>query len=118
MRVQAFVDAPAERVAQVVQTNLLGCLLCTRAAMRAMAAQPGGSQSPLGFLRLPMEILKSHGRAAAVPLPYPQYLDGAPACQALTSSARLVAPNVSLECCCNLCSSASGSGPLVSVLVR
>ncbi len=40
---QSFVDAPPERVAQVVQTNLLGCLLCTRAAMRAMAAQPSGA---------------------------------------------------------------------------
>ena len=47
---QAFVDAPAERVAQVVQTNLLGCLLCTRAAMRAMAAQPGGAHPPMARL--------------------------------------------------------------------
>ena len=39
---QAFMDATPEQLRAVVTTNLQGSLLCTRAAMRAMAAQPGG----------------------------------------------------------------------------
>ena len=35
-------DATPEQLRSVVTTNLQGSLLCTRAAMRAMAAQPGG----------------------------------------------------------------------------
>lgn len=45
----------------MVQTNLLGCLLCTRAAMRLMAAQPRGGH-----------IFNMDG-AGADGLPTPQY---------------------------------------------
>ena len=39
---QSLLDMAPERIARVVQTNLLGSLLCTRAAARAMAAAGGG----------------------------------------------------------------------------
>ncbi|PRW56950.1 putative chlorophyll(ide) b reductase chloroplastic isoform A [Chlorella sorokiniana] len=39
---QSLVNQPAESIAQVVRTNLLGSLLATQAAMKHMAAQPGG----------------------------------------------------------------------------
>jgi chlorophyll(ide) b reductase len=61
VRAQSFVDAAPERVAQVVSTNLLGCLLCTRAAMRVMARQPGGGH-----------VFNMDG-AGADGLPTPQY---------------------------------------------
>lgn len=40
---QSLVELPPEQVVQVVRTNLVGTLLATRAGMRAMAAQPGGT---------------------------------------------------------------------------
>ena len=39
---QSFVDQPAEVVDRVVRTNLVGSLLCSRAALRVMRQQPGG----------------------------------------------------------------------------
>ncbi len=39
---QSLLETTPERIARVVQTNLLGSLLCTRAAARAMAATGGG----------------------------------------------------------------------------
>ena len=39
---QAFSDASAEQLQQVVSTNMLGSLLCTRAAMQLMHKQPAG----------------------------------------------------------------------------
>lgn len=39
---QGLLDQPAEQVQRVVRTNLLGTLLASRAAIHAMAAQPGG----------------------------------------------------------------------------
>ncbi len=58
---QSFLDARPEQIQEVVQTNLLGCLLCTRAAMRLMAAQPRGGH-----------IFNMDG-AGADGLPTPQY---------------------------------------------
>ncbi|CAL8463628.1 g3162 [Coccomyxa elongata] len=58
---QSFLDASPEQIQEVVQTNLLGCLLCTRAAMRLMAAQPRGGH-----------IFNMDG-AGADGLPTPQY---------------------------------------------
>ncbi len=58
---QSFLDAKSEQIQEVVQTNLLGCLLCTRAAMRLMAAQPRGGH-----------IFNMDG-AGADGLPTPQY---------------------------------------------
>ena len=40
--VQSFMDARPEQLQRVVQTNLLGTLLCTRAAMQMMGRQPQG----------------------------------------------------------------------------
>lgn len=59
--VQSFIDARPEQIQEVVQTNLLGCMLCTRAAMRVMAAQPRGGH-----------IFNMDG-AGADGLPTPQY---------------------------------------------
>eukprot|EP00891_Asterochloris_glomerata_P001477 jgi/Astpho2/1477/Aster-05363 len=39
---QSFTDARPEQLQRVVQTNLLGTLLCTRAAMQLMGRQPQG----------------------------------------------------------------------------
>ncbi|KXZ52908.1 hypothetical protein GPECTOR_8g287 [Gonium pectorale] len=39
---QTMTDQTDEQVAQVVRTNLLGTLLCTRQALRLFASQPGG----------------------------------------------------------------------------
>ena len=39
---QSLLEQSAEQVERVVRTNLLGSLLVTRAALRAMAEQPGG----------------------------------------------------------------------------
>ena len=39
---QGFLDTTPEQLQQVVGTNLLGTLLCSRRAMRLMAAQPRG----------------------------------------------------------------------------
>ena len=39
---QSLLETTPERITRVVQTNLLGSLLCTRAAARAMAATGGG----------------------------------------------------------------------------
>ncbi|EIE27680.1 NAD(P)-binding protein, partial [Coccomyxa subellipsoidea C-169] len=58
---QSFIEARPEQIQEVVQTNLLGCLLCTRAAMRLMAAQPRGGH-----------IFNMDG-AGADGLPTPQY---------------------------------------------
>ncbi|KAK9917725.1 hypothetical protein WJX75_007567 [Coccomyxa subellipsoidea] len=58
---QSFIDARPDQIQEVVQTNLLGCLLCTRAAMRLMAAQPRGGH-----------IFNMDG-AGADGLPTPQY---------------------------------------------
>ena len=58
---QSFIEARPEQIQEVVQTNLLGCLLCTRAAMRLMAAQPLGGH-----------IFNMDG-AGADGLPTPQY---------------------------------------------
>jgi NAD(P)-dependent dehydrogenase (short-subunit alcohol dehydrogenase family) len=41
-RAQSFLDATPEQLRAVVTTNLQGSLLCTRAALRAMARQPRG----------------------------------------------------------------------------
>ena len=59
--VQSFIDARPDQIQEVVQTNLLGCLLCTRAAVRLMAAQPRGGH-----------IFNMDG-AGADGLPTPQY---------------------------------------------
>lgn len=58
---QSFLDARPEQIQEVVQTNLVGCLLCTRAAIRIMAAQPRGGH-----------IFNMDG-AGADGLPSPQY---------------------------------------------
>ena len=54
-------DATPEQLQQVVQTNLLGSLLCTRAAMKLLAKQPSGGH-----------IFNMDG-AGADGLPTPQY---------------------------------------------
>lgn len=59
--VQSFLDARPEQIQEVVQTNMVGCLLCTRAALRIMAAQPRGGH-----------IFNMDG-AGADGLPSPQY---------------------------------------------
>lgn len=41
-RVQDLTAQSPEQVARVVSTNLIGSLLCSRAALRHMGAQPGG----------------------------------------------------------------------------
>jgi chlorophyll(ide) b reductase len=58
---QAFMDATPEQLQQVVQTNLLGSMLCTRAAMKLLAQQPSGGH-----------IFNMDG-AGADGLPTPQY---------------------------------------------
>lgn len=40
--VQGFLDTSPEELQQVVETNLLGTLLCSRRALKLMAAQPQG----------------------------------------------------------------------------
>ena len=39
---QGFLDTSPEQLQQVVETNLLGTLLCSRRALKLMAAQPEG----------------------------------------------------------------------------
>ena len=39
---QGFLDTSPEQLQQVVETNLLGTLLCSRRALQLMAAQPRG----------------------------------------------------------------------------
>ncbi len=59
--VQSFMDATPEQIQTVVSTNLLGSLLCTRAALRRMAGQQTGGH-----------IFNMDG-AGADGLPTPQY---------------------------------------------
>lgn len=40
--VQSFLDASPSQLDQVVRTNMVGALLCTRAALQAMQQQPNG----------------------------------------------------------------------------
>lgn len=74
---QSFLDARPEQIQEVVQTNLVGCLLCTRAAIRIMAAQPRGGH-----------IFNMDG-AGADGLPSPQYAAyGATKAGGMSSSSR------------------------------
>ncbi|KAL3130994.1 hypothetical protein ABBQ38_000318 [Trebouxia sp. C0009 RCD-2024] len=58
---QAFVDSSPEQLQQVVSTNMVGTLLCTRAAMQVMQNQTGGGH-----------IFNMDG-AGADGMPTPQY---------------------------------------------
>lgn len=58
---QAFVDSSPEQLQQVVSTNMVGTLLCTRAAMQLMQKQNGGGH-----------IFNMDG-AGADGMPTPQY---------------------------------------------
>ncbi len=58
---QSFLDAEPEQIQTVVTTNLMGSLLCTRAALRRMAGQKRGGH-----------IFMMDG-AGADGLPTPQY---------------------------------------------
>jgi chlorophyll(ide) b reductase len=86
VRAQSFLDARPEQIQEVVQTNLIGCLLCTRAAMRIMAAQPCGGH-----------IFNMDG-AGADGLPSPQYA----AYGATKAGARRLFPGVSPRNYCQL----------------
>lgn len=75
---QAFVDSSPEQLQQVVSTNMVGTLLCTRAAMQLMQKQSGGGH-----------IFNMDG-AGADGMPTPQYAAygatkaGLPFCKAQT----------------------------------
>lgn len=58
---QAFIDSSPEQLQQVVSTNMVGTLLCTRAAMQVMQKQNGGGH-----------IFNMDG-AGADGMPTPQY---------------------------------------------
>ena len=58
---QAFVDSSPEQLQQIVSTNMVGTLLCTRAAMQVMQKQSGGGH-----------IFNMDG-AGADGMPTPQY---------------------------------------------
>ena len=58
---QAFVDSSPEQLQRVVSTNMVGTLLCTRAAMQVMQNQTGGGH-----------IFNMDG-AGADGMPTPQY---------------------------------------------
>ena len=58
---QSFVDSSPEQLQQVVQTNMVGTLLCTRAAMQFMQHQSSGGH-----------IFNMDG-AGADGMPTPQY---------------------------------------------
>lgn len=66
---QTFMDASPEQLAEVVQTNLLGTLLCTRAAMQALAAQPKGGHifniDGAGANALPSPMYAAYGATKA-----------------------------------------------------
>lgn len=58
---QAFIDSSPEQLQQVVSTNMVGSLLCTRAAMHVMRKQSSGGH-----------IFNMDG-AGADGMPTPQY---------------------------------------------
>ena len=58
---QTFIDSSPEQLQQVVSTNMVGTLLCTRAAMQVMQKQSGGGH-----------IFNMDG-AGADGMPTPQY---------------------------------------------
>ena len=58
---QAFIDSSPEQLQRVVSTNMVGTLLCTRAAMQVMQKQNGGGH-----------IFNMDG-AGADGMPTPQY---------------------------------------------
>ena len=67
--VQSFLDASPEQITEVVQTNLLGTLLCTRAAMQALAAQKRGghifNMDGAGANNLPSPMYAAYGATKA-----------------------------------------------------
>ena len=99
-RLQSFLDASPEQITEVVQTNLLGTMLCTRAAMQALAAHKKGGHifnmdgagannlpSPMyaayGATKAGAATLSPHSSGAAVshsntawPLPWPTLFTG------------------------------------------
>ena len=66
---QSFLDASPEQITEVVQTNLLGTLLCTRAAMQALAAQKRGghifNMDGAGANNLPSPMYAAYGATKA-----------------------------------------------------
>ena len=68
-RLQSFLDASPEQITEVVQTNLLGTMLCTRAAMQALAAQKKGghifNMDGAGANNLPSPMYAAYGATKA-----------------------------------------------------
>ena len=66
---QSFMEASPEQLTEVVQTNLLGTMLCTRAAMQALAAQPRGghifNMDGAGANNLPSPMYAAYGATKA-----------------------------------------------------
>ena len=66
---QTFMEASPEQLAEVVQTNLLGTMLCTRAAVRALAGQPKGghifNMDGAGANNLPSPMYAAYGATKA-----------------------------------------------------
>ena len=69
MLVQSFMEASPEQLTEVVQTNLLGTMLCTRAAMQALAGQPKGghifNMDGAGANNLPSPMYAAYGATKA-----------------------------------------------------
>ena len=66
---QSFLEASPEQITEVVQTNLLGTLLCTRAAMQALSAQARGghifNMDGAGANNLPSPMYTAYGATKA-----------------------------------------------------
>jgi hypothetical protein len=66
---QSFLEASPEQITEVVQTNLLGTLLCTRAAMQALGAQARGghifNMDGAGANNLPSPMYAAYGATKA-----------------------------------------------------
>ena len=66
---QSFLDASPEQITEVVQTNLLGTMLCTKAAMHVMASQKKGghifNMDGAGANNLPSPMYAAYGATKA-----------------------------------------------------
>ena len=66
---QSFLDASPEQITEVVQTNLLGTMLCTKAAMQVRASQAKGghifNMDGAGANNLPSPMYAAYGATKA-----------------------------------------------------
>ena len=76
---QAFTDSSPEQLQQVVSTNMVGTLLCTRAAMQVMQKQNGGghifNMDGAGADGMPTPQYAAYGATKAGRAPCPQALN-------------------------------------------